>query len=62
MPAMVAETQTDVSINAPVGRKRGLTKTVVVIDGVVLIVTMRKLGGVIYSPESWVFCDQHNSN
>ena len=63
MPAMVAETQTDVSINAPVGRKRGLTKTVVVIDGVVLIVTIvRKPGGVIYSPESWMFCDQHNSN
>ena len=62
MPAMVAETQTDVSINAPVGRKRGLTKTVVVIDGVVLIFTMRKPNGVIYSPESWMFCDQHNSN
>ena len=60
---MVAETQTDVSINAPVGRKRGLTKTVVVIDGIVLIVTIvRKPNGVIYSPESWVFCDQHNSN
>ena len=64
MPAlMAAETQTDVSINAAVGRKRGLTKTVVVIDGVVLIVTIvRKPGGVIYSPESWMFCDQHNSN
>ena len=62
MPAMVAETQTDVSINAPVGRKRGLTKTVVVIYGVVLIFTMRKPNGVIYSPESWMFCVQHNRN
>ena len=44
---MFAETQTDVSINAPVGRKRGLTKTVVVIDGVVLIVRSEEIDVVI---------------